>query len=517
MKKQLFFLTILCVALWSCTKENNDASTVVTVKLNPSFFTMNEGTNEPMKIKGSGFEKMRTSTTPDSVVYAIQVYENDLPYYYGLFNDVSKMQLALTTSLTYKFKVTAYKTGTGKGLKVLADTAGVNYFLPNKTPLQNKFIKGDALKDIDLAGSIVLGGAAKDYPETDAFYATKTLTIEKGMSNVDFTLLRMGFGINFTVDALTTGNMEIYVGNDTLKLNSGKTTAYTVRQFKSSTNTFANIYSNANSFGDSIAITAKWISAGGTIVTATGKYKFLRNYQKTINIQLNSLTNIVSFESWKFPTDGLVAWYPFNGNANDESGNVNNGTVSGAILSTDRFSNPNKSYYFNGTSNYINSNVKLPNIFSISVWTNVEQYKSFTTQNIGSKFITSIDNNYPNTGFEISGDIPTTNGQISISFWNNITTPSQGILSSNLTSLNKWYFMTATYDGSKLSYYFNGKFEKSINATFIQNNTNVMFGARRVPVASGNYNFFLQGKLDDVGIWNRVLTQDEITTLYNAK
>ena len=38
----------------------------------------------------------------------------------------------------------------------------------------------------------------------------------------------------------------------------------------------------------------------------------------------------------QIPTDGLVAWYPFNGNANDESGNGNDGTVNGAILSTDR-------------------------------------------------------------------------------------------------------------------------------------------------------------------------------------
>jgi hypothetical protein len=36
--------------------------------------------------------------------------------------------------------------------------------------------------------------------------------------------------------------------------------------------------------------------------------------------------------SAQIPSDGLVAWYPFNGNANDESGNGNNGTVNGAWL-----------------------------------------------------------------------------------------------------------------------------------------------------------------------------------------
>jgi len=46
------------------------------------------------------------------------------------------------------------------------------------------------------------------------------------------------------------------------------------------------------------------------------------------------------------PTNGLVGWWPFNGNANDESGNGNNGTVNGATLTADRFGNNSKSYSF---------------------------------------------------------------------------------------------------------------------------------------------------------------------------
>ncbi len=46
------------------------------------------------------------------------------------------------------------------------------------------------------------------------------------------------------------------------------------------------------------------------------------------------------------PTTGLVGWWPFNGNANDESGNGNNGTVNGAILTSDRFGIANKAYSF---------------------------------------------------------------------------------------------------------------------------------------------------------------------------
>jgi len=48
--------------------------------------------------------------------------------------------------------------------------------------------------------------------------------------------------------------------------------------------------------------------------------------------------------------DGLVAYYPFNGNANDESGNGNNGTVNGATLTSDRFGNANSAYSFDGVN-----------------------------------------------------------------------------------------------------------------------------------------------------------------------
>ena len=51
--------------------------------------------------------------------------------------------------------------------------------------------------------------------------------------------------------------------------------------------------------------------------------------------------------------DGLVAYYPFNGNANDESGNGHNGTINSATLTSDRFGNPNSAYSFDGVNDYI--------------------------------------------------------------------------------------------------------------------------------------------------------------------
>ena len=72
--------------------------------------------------------------------------------------------------------------------------------------------------------------------------------------------------------------------------------------------------------------------------------------------------------------DGLVAYYPFNGNANDASGNGNNGTVCGAVLTTNRFGVPNSAYDFDGATTYIrvpdSDSLELTNDFSLSVWVN---------------------------------------------------------------------------------------------------------------------------------------------------
>jgi hypothetical protein len=70
---------------------------------------------------------------------------------------------------------------------------------------------------------------------------------------------------------------------------------------------------------------------------------------------------------------GLVAYYPFNGNANDASGNGNNGTVVGAVLTTNRFGEINSAYYFGGSSSIVFSSpptVMPQGSFTYSLWLN---------------------------------------------------------------------------------------------------------------------------------------------------
>jgi hypothetical protein len=76
------------------------------------------------------------------------------------------------------------------------------------------------------------------------------------------------------------------------------------------------------------------------------------------------------------PTNGLVAYYPFNGNANDQSGNGNNGVVHGANLTNDRTGTNNQAYSFNGRNNYISipfsNSIAVQNEITVSVWLYME-------------------------------------------------------------------------------------------------------------------------------------------------
>src|SRR5207302_11480063 len=64
---------------------------------------------------------------------------------------------------------------------------------------------------------------------------------------------------------------------------------------------------------------------------------------------------------------GLIAWYPFTGNANDASPNGNNGAVVGAQLTNDRNGTANQAYSFNGTSDYINVGQNVKPVFPLTI------------------------------------------------------------------------------------------------------------------------------------------------------
>jgi hypothetical protein len=196
------------------------------------------------------------------------------------------------------------------------------------------------------------------------------------------------------------------------------------------------------------------------------------------------------------PTNGLVAYYPFNGNANDESGNGNNGTfVGNSNLITDRYGNSNKA--FQGGSSYITCPSTIFQFgrndnFSISIW----YTKSY---NNGGRLV-STENTEGN--FRISK-----NGNVDLSV-------QYGDYLDFSISDDNWHNLIYTYSNRNEKVYIDGILSMSNydNTTEIVNyNSPFTIGAKAAP----SYDKW-DGQIDDIGIWNRALTQQEINNLYTA-
>jgi hypothetical protein len=229
----------------------------------------------------------------------------------------------------------------------------------------------------------------------------------------------------------------------------------------------------------------------------------------SLALSINAFAQVPSY----VPTNGLQGWWPFNGNANDASGNANNGTVNGATLTSDRFGNLNSAYSFNGTNNDIvivdNATLDLTN-FSISAWVELPTYNS-----LGDEILTKGGDLFENYEILIYGS-PTDSGTIETAIkWTDGTRSGINSVTGNQhISLNVWSLITSTYDVSsgKLRMYINGLFvtEQTPNKTPQVNNLNLYFGH---DPSAGRYHL---GLIDDIGIWNRALDSCEIKDLYFA-
>jgi len=242
-----------------------------------------------------------------------------------------------------------------------------------------------------------------------------------------------------------------------------------------------------------------------------------KNFLLTV-IAILGLATVTSAQVPSYvPTNGLVGWWPFNGNANDESGNGNNGTVNGAALTTDRFGNANKAYNFDGTSNFIDIS-SLNNIsykpITYNLWMNLNAYNTINYPLGGGMQLIGRDwSGYYNIGCLILWDYPAASINNDISYYIGQTAAH----ASYTPPLNSWLNITMTLSSQDtIKFYINGNLQytqhyptnSSVNGPF-------RIGAGADPNPSiGRFHY--NGKLDDIGVWNRVLTPQEITDLYNG-
>ncbi|HNW89671.1 MAG TPA: T9SS type A sorting domain-containing protein [Bacteroidales bacterium] len=216
----------------------------------------------------------------------------------------------------------------------------------------------------------------------------------------------------------------------------------------------------------------------------------------------------------QIPTNGLVGWWPFSGNVIDSSGTGNNGIIYGATITTDRFGNSNSAYSFNGTDNYIevpnNSSLNPPSV-TVSVWVKINSYSHAGSGNATIESMVFKKNTLYNyfEGYQIR--LETSNGIVCSSVAS-CSGDERGTCNNNITQLNQWSHFLMTANAIEMKFYVNGTLKQSSNTGF-QLCFDVLplyFGR----TAQSQFEGFLNGVLDDIRIYNRVLNNSEIIALY---
>ena len=211
-------------------------------------------------------------------------------------------------------------------------------------------------------------------------------------------------------------------------------------------------------------------------------------------------------------SEGLVAYYPFNGDANDESDNNNNGVVTGASLTTDRKGNINSAYIFNGSSDFIEvlHDNSLSHIGTIAVWV---KPSNNTTDFIVEKTSSNIEHRY---------DYRLWIGRDKKIYFRVIDEGGEHttIINDTDTELEEWIFVTAVYniEESYLEIYVNGEsavkeFIEDINLR--TSNMSLYIGKTDAGGSELAWERYYNGVIDDIRIYNRVLTEEEVILLYN--
>ena len=194
----------------------------------------------------------------------------------------------------------------------------------------------------------------------------------------------------------------------------------------------------------------------------------------------------------------------FDGNANDSSGNGNNGTVYGATLTEDRFGNPNSAYSFDGTNDYIDCGNILAghNTFTIAIWVNTTQVESGDYRYTDPAIIGLSQT----TG--LSSDFGITNYNGNFAWFDEFYTSRRYYDTGEFIADGIWHQVIVVRDNEYLSYYLDGENvgEYSTGSNSVRDD-NVLLG-----VSDSTY---FEGLEDDVRIYTDRLTPTQAKYLFD--
>ena len=221
------------------------------------------------------------------------------------------------------------------------------------------------------------------------------------------------------------------------------------------------------------------------------------------------------------PTDGLVAWYPFNGNANDESGNGNNGTVNGATLTTDKDGIENSAYEFivdaNASWGSIQDRIVIDatefptnSAITLSSWISFSQKPSPYNDRKHTIFSRSDGSGTGTAVFKFGIDSDESLRMHLVNYnGDSIVLNSEEILQED-----RWYHTATSFDGNTLKLFIDGVKVAETNANLELNSSVTDLTIGQEHQANGHWYLF-NGKLDEMTYWNRALNEEEIQAVYN--
>lgn len=202
----------------------------------------------------------------------------------------------------------------------------------------------------------------------------------------------------------------------------------------------------------------------------------------------------------------LIAFYQFNGNGNDQTGN-HNGIVHGAALTKDRFGISDQAYSFNGTTD----NIQIPNSPSLNFGGSITVSLWFKINTLFNREAFLISHGSWQNRWKIS----VTNKKIrwTIKTDSNVNSGTKDLDSETELLPNKLYLVTTTYSGSDMELWINGELDSFTSwSGKILSTSNDLMIAQMLP-NDNNYNF--SGVIDDVRIYDYALPIEEIQKLYD--
>jgi len=207
-----------------------------------------------------------------------------------------------------------------------------------------------------------------------------------------------------------------------------------------------------------------------------------------------------------------TAYFPFNGNADDESGNGNDGTVYGATLTEDRFGNPQSAYYFDGNSYIDVGRVEPLRSFSVSFWVQPEVYENHRNV-FGLGGLTSKSDRFRAEFHEDwLGDKFTAFFGVGHGPENYETV---GVQDESYLPVGEWGFvvMTHNHQTDENQLYINGELIGTVEQEVLLPSPSLTIG---VGYSTDPERYF-KGKTDDFTIYNGVLPESEIQALYEQR